>query len=113
MAYSRLFLYFVHFSIDKKVNMIYPCIEIMYLLNGNNQYMDTINLNNKRERFKRLAEYRTNEVLKRLRVLGNCSNRSAYEYNEEEIAKIFSEIERAVRENKSKFHFPKSKKFKL
>jgi hypothetical protein len=69
--------------------------------------------NQKRERFKRLAEYRTNEVLKRLKVLGNCANRSAYEYAEEEINKIFSEVEKTVRETKAKFHFPKSKKFKL
>ncbi len=69
--------------------------------------------NNKRERFIKLAEYRTNEILKRLQVLGNCSNRSAYEYKEEEVSKIFSEIDKAVRETKGKFHFPKSKKFKL
>ena len=67
----------------------------------------------KRERFHRLAEYRTNEVLKRLKVLGNCANRSAYEYNEEEVGKIFSEIERKVREVKAKFYFPKSKHFEL
>ena len=67
----------------------------------------------KKERFRRLAEYRTNEVLKRLKVLGNCANRSAYNYTEEEINKIFSEIERKVREIKSKFHFPKENKFKL
>ena len=68
---------------------------------------------NKRERFKRLGAYRTNEVLKRLKVLGNCSNRSAYEYTEEEINKIFSEIEKTVKETKSKFHFAKHKEFKL
>ena len=71
-------------------------------------------MDQKRERFKRLAAYRTNEVLKRLRVLGNCSNRSAYEYTEEDINKIFSVIERRIREVKAKFHFPKNKKeFKL
>jgi len=67
----------------------------------------------KKERFKRLATQRTNIVLKRLKVLGNCSNRSAYEYTEEEVNKIFSEIERRLREIKSKFHFPKNKEFKL
>ena len=67
----------------------------------------------KRERFKKLAVYRTNEVLKRLRVLGNCANRSAYEYSEEEVNKIFSEVERRVKEVKAKFHFPKKEKFKL
>jgi hypothetical protein len=66
-----------------------------------------------RERFKRLATQRTNTVIQRLKVLGNCSNRSAYDYTEEEINKIFSEIDRRVRETKAKFHFPKNKDFKL
>lgn len=67
----------------------------------------------KRERFKRLGAQRTNSVLQRLKVLGNCSNRNAYDYTEEEINKIFSEIERRARETKAKFHFPKNKEFKL
>jgi len=66
-----------------------------------------------KDRFKRLATQRTNSVLQRLKVLGNCSNRSVYEYDEEEISKIFSEIERRVREMKAKFHYPKRKAFKL
>ena len=68
----------------------------------------------KRTRFERLAVYRTNEVLKRLKVLGNCGNRSAYEYTEEEIDKIFSTIEKAIKDSKSKFYYPKEKiNFKL
>ncbi|MEK7580554.1 MAG: hypothetical protein AAB465_03030, partial [Patescibacteria group bacterium] len=43
------------------------------------------NQEQKRERFKRLGTQRTNSVLQRLKVLGNCSNRSAYDYTEEEI----------------------------
>lgn len=69
---------------------------------------------NKRERFKRLGEYRTNEVLKRLKVLGNCANRSAYSYTEDEINKIFIEIDKMVKSVKAKFHFNNSnKEFKL
>lgn len=68
---------------------------------------------NKRERFKKLAVSRTNEVLKRLKVLGNCANRSAYEYSEEEINKIFTEIDRMVKDVKSKFHFINNRQFKL
>ena len=75
--------------------------------------MDKQKQANKRERFKRLATKRTNSVLKRLKVLGNCANRSAYEYAEEDINKIFSEIERKVKEVNSKFHFPKINEFKL
>jgi len=64
-------------------------------------------------RFKRLATLRTNIILKRLKVLGNCSNRQAYEYTEDEIKKIFSTIEEQLRIVRSKFHFPKDKEFKL
>lgn len=67
----------------------------------------------RKERFKRLAEYRTKEVLKRLKVLGNCSNRSAYEYTEKDIDKIFFAIEKMVKETKAKFHFNSNKDFKL
>ena len=66
-----------------------------------------------RDRFKRLATARTNIVLKRLKVLGNCSNRQIYEYEEADIDKVFSEIERKVKESKAKFHFPKKRDFKL
>ena len=67
----------------------------------------------KKDRFKRLAQQRTNIVLKRLKVLGNCANRSAYEYSEEEINKIFVAIDRQVKDVKAKFHFTKAKEFKL
>ena len=67
----------------------------------------------RRDRFKRLAEYRTNEVLRRIKVLGNCSNKSAYDYTEEEINKIFLVIEKQLKETKGKFSFSKSDKFKL
>ncbi len=75
--------------------------------------MSQKNQNQKRERFRRLATYRTNEVLKKLKVLGNCANRSAYVYTEEEISKIFAEIERKLKEVKSRFHFLRERKFKL
>lgn len=66
-----------------------------------------------RERFRRLASLRTNLVLKRLKILGNCSNRHVYEYDEEDIDKVFTEIEKKVKEVKAKFYYPKHKEFKL
>ena len=68
---------------------------------------------NKRERFTRLATYRTNEVLKKLKVLSNCANRSAYEYKEQEINKIFLEIDKAIKLAKSKFSLSDDNKFSL
>jgi len=70
-------------------------------------------MEHKRDRFKRLATIRTNAVLHRLKVLGNCSNRQLYEFDEKDVEKIFSEIERNVREVKAKFHFRKKREFKL
>jgi len=70
--------------------------------------------NKRHENFKRLASSRTNEVMRRVKILGNCANRSHYDYTEEEINKIFSEIERKIKETKAKFSFPyKDKEFKL
>ena len=75
--------------------------------------MDNIIKETAQEKFKRLASKRTNEILKRLRILGNCSNRQAYKYTEEEIDKIFSVIDREVKKTKANFHFPKKEEFKL
>ena len=65
------------------------------------------------ERFKRLAAQRTNLVLKRLRILGNCSNRQAYEYTKEDIDRIFAAIDRAVKETKARFRPSNNEKFEL
>jgi hypothetical protein len=69
----------------------------------------------KRERFKRLASARTSEVLKKLRVLSNCSNKSAYSYTPDEVEKIFNTIEKATSRAKAAFKTSKSKEdiFKL
>lgn len=67
----------------------------------------------KKERFKRLATTRTNEVIKRLRILGNCSNRYVYEYTDDDIKKIFSAIDSTLSEIKKKFYVPKENEFKL
>jgi len=67
----------------------------------------------KNERFKRIATKRTNEILEKIRILGNCSNKSSYEYTEEEINKIFSEIEKQLKFTKAKFLAGKRERFKL
>jgi len=65
------------------------------------------------ERFKRIATVRTNAVLNRLRILGNLSNRQMYSYSEEDINKIFSAINKQLREVRVKFNSQKAEKFKL
>ncbi|MFC1485313.1 hypothetical protein ACFL5N_02545 [bacterium] len=46
----------------------------------------------KADRFKRLAYKRKEEIIEKLRILGNCSNKGSYEYTDEEIEGIFNEI---------------------
>jgi hypothetical protein len=69
--------------------------------------------NRKRDRFKRLAASRTNEVMKRLRVLGNCANQNAYDYTPADVKKIFDAIEDEVRVTKAKFAGTKHREFTL
>lgn len=56
-----------------------------------------------REKFVRLVESRTNSVLEKIRVLGNCSNPYAYEYTEADVREIFGAIDVALRRTKAKF----------
>lgn len=63
----------------------------------------------KQSRFKRLATSRTKDILNRLRILSNCANRSAYDYSENDIDKIFIAIDKAAKESRSKFYFPDEK----
>lgn len=76
--------------------------------------MGRVNANETREeRFKRVAEARTNTVLDKVRILGNLSNRQMYSYSEEDIRKIFSAIDKQMKEVKAKFNSQKEKRFKL
>ena len=57
----------------------------------------------KREKFVRMAEARTIKVISMVRLLGNCSNRLAYEYSDKDVNKIFLAIESAVADAKKRF----------
>ena len=46
----------------------------------------------RRERFESVAARRTQKILELLDILGNCSNKSNYEYTDEDIRKMFSAI---------------------
>ncbi|MHC1717222.1 MAG: hypothetical protein AB9883_00985 [Acidaminococcaceae bacterium] len=64
----------------------------------------------KRERFKRLATARTNRTISLLHLLGNCSNKSNYEYSSEDVEKIFSVLESELKNTKLKFKISKTHK---
>ncbi|ABS62662.1 MULTISPECIES: hypothetical protein [Alphaproteobacteria] len=70
----------------------------------------------KREKFVRLAESRTQLALEAIRKLGNLSNRRAYEYSDADVKKIIKALRDAVSETERKFEPSvggSSDKFKL
>ena len=68
---------------------------------------------NKHEKFKRIATKRVNDILNKIDVLGNCSNKSNYSYTEEDVQKIFRAIELKLKETKTSFKTKKEKGFEL
>ena len=67
----------------------------------------------KKEAFRRLATRRTNAVLNHLRVLSHCSNPRLYEYDSEDVKKIFRTIESELKSVKAKFTNSSKSEFKL
>ena len=71
-------------------------------------------MESKRERFKRIAENRTNKILNMIELLGNCSNKNNYEYTDDDVKSIFNAIDNSIKIVKMKFMEKQEKnKFKL
>lgn len=62
-------------------------------------------MESKRERFIRLAEARTNKILKMVELLGNLSNTSSYEYTEDDINLIYNRILEELNKTRGRFGF--------
>jgi hypothetical protein len=60
----------------------------------------------KRQKFRELAEKRTNKALDAIRVIGNLSNRQLYDYDDLEIRKIIKALKDAVVDIENKFSKP-------
>lgn len=60
-------------------------------------------MSQKRDNFVRLAESRVAKAIDSLRVIGNLSNRSNYEYTEEDARKIISALQAELAVLKGKF----------
>lgn len=67
----------------------------------------------KAARFKRIATRRTQRILDALRVLGNCANRSVYDYTDDDVRKIFSALEKQLADTKAKFKDSGRREFRL
>ena len=68
--------------------------------------------NIKRLRFEKVAAKRVEKILHYLDLLGNCSNRNNYEFTNNDVEKMFKEIQKAVSNSKNRFEIELSKKNK-
>ena len=62
----------------------------------------------KAEKFVRLGEYRMNKVVKAMGQLEHLSNRSSYEYSDEQVDMMFAHLEQKLADCRTKFGSPKS-----
>ena len=70
----------------------------------------------KSDRFRRVAEARTNKIITMIRLLGNCSNRLVYTYEKEQVHQIFVAIREETDKAVKRFVDPKQackKRFSL
>jgi hypothetical protein len=58
---------------------------------------------NKREKFVELAVKRVTRALRDIRIIGNLSNRAAYEYTEEDVKKIVRALQKEVEALRARF----------
>lgn len=60
-------------------------------------------MNGKRDKFHELAEKRVSNALKQIQLIGNLANTRAYEYEEEEVKKIFKSLKEELNLAEAKF----------
>ena len=73
-------------------------------------------MESKEDKFKRLAEARTNKALDTIRSIAKLANKNHYEFNDEDTKMIFSALRKEVSEAQSAFaasNAKSEKKFKL
>jgi hypothetical protein len=63
----------------------------------------------KREKFRGLAESRTNRAIAAILRIGNLSNRQIYQWEDSEVKKVIRALRDAVTSVESRFESPKGK----
>ena len=64
-------------------------------------------MSTKQENFVRLAEARVTRAIQAIRVIGNLSNRSNYEYEEEDVKKIITTLQGELTALRAQFKIQK------
>ncbi len=63
-----------------------------------------------REKFVELANKRVNNAIKAIQLIGNLSNKSNYDYTEEDISEIFAALNRELKSCRDRFNSPNGKR---
>lgn len=57
----------------------------------------------RKQRFRELAERRTTNAIKQIRLIGNLSNKGNYSYDEKDVRKIYAALNKELRAMKERF----------
>lgn len=60
-------------------------------------------MENKQQKFERLVNARVNKTLKQLDLIGNLSNKNAYDYSESDVNQVVGALDKKIKELKTKF----------
>lgn len=63
-----------------------------------------------RQKFVELATKRVNNAIKAIQLIGNLSNRSNYDYTDADVEKIFSALNKEIRQCRDRFQPTKNGK---
>jgi len=63
----------------------------------------------KRQKFRELAQSRTNKAIEAISRIGNLSNRQIYEFEDQEVRKIIRALKDAVTKVEGRFDSPRGK----
>jgi hypothetical protein len=66
----------------------------------------------RRERFENVAGKRVQAILNKLELLGNCSNKHNYDFDENDVRKMFNAIKERLKQTENKFTAEVNKKSK-
>jgi hypothetical protein len=67
----------------------------------------------KEQRFKRVVEKRVQRVLDGLRSLSQCSNKRMYQWNDQQLRKIWNALDKEMKKCKESFESAEPEDFKL
>lgn len=64
----------------------------------------------KKEKFDRISGRRVDELVKKIKLVGNLSNRGSYEYEDADVERMFGRLQQVLDDAKERFNKPRRKR---